>query len=500
MIKKVYKEGPEAREAIVKGIHWAARQICRTQGPSGRNSLLGRAYQFAELTNDGKTIAEDLYVDDEIEQLGVERVKSVALATFEKGGDNTTTAVNLLDSFISLGMDTIGKQNDFTGVSVDPINVRDKILEAAKKICKEIEKDAKKVKTLEDMQKVAFAATENQEHAAMIASLFSVIGKDGVVTYEDSYDDTVYSEIVEGFEIEAGFSHEFFSNKDDKTFTLDNPLVLVTNKSIDFKEQITPITTKLFAKDIQNLIVISDSFSKEVLNTFLEYKLANSFNIIAIKAPYFGKTPQMQDIAVVLGAYFFDKDGNVPLNSADLVNFGTAKRIIVSKDKTTFLKPNGDVKDRIKEINTLLKENKSKFDQEQLKKRLAKLGGGVGVIKIGSETPEHTGYLRKKIMNGVNSVKSSLKDGAIKGGGLTLIEISDKLKDNFLSEAIRSPYNQIQKNAGGKLEIKDNVLDPASNIIAAVMTAAREAGDVLTIEFANADKYEKPRDFKEVEE
>lgn len=496
MIKKVYKEGPGAREAIVSGVHWAAAKICLTQGPSGRNALLGRAYQFAELSNDGKTIAEDLYHDDEIVQLGVERVKSVALATFEKGGDNTTTAVNLLDSFTSLGMDMLSK-NDFTGATEDPINVRNKIQTAAIEICKEIEKESKAVKTLEDIEKVAFAATENKEHAMMLANMFNLIGKDGVVTYEDSYDDNVYSEIIEGFEIEAGFSHEFLANKDDKTFTLDNPLVLVTNRSIDFKEQITITTKRLYAENIQNLIIISDSFSKEVLQSFLEAKQSNSFNIIAIKAPYFGKTPQMEDIAIALGATFFDKDSNVPIDSNQNADFGTAKRVIVSKDKTTFLKPKGDTKERIKELHLLLKENKSKFDQEQLKKRLAKLSGGVGVIKIGSETPEHTGYLRKKLLNGVNSVKSSLKSGAIKGGGLTLIEISDRLKDNILAKVIRSPYDQIQKNAGGNLEIKDNVLDPASNIIAAVMTAAREAGDILTVEFANADKYEKPKDYKE---
>jgi len=500
MIKKVYKIGQDARKAVVKGLNFAADAVILTQGPSGRNAILGRQYQLAELTNDGKTIAEDIYLDDEIEQLGVERVKEVTNATFDEGGDNTTMATNLLKAFTNKGMEMLDSKSDFIESNTDPIHIRNQIVGAAAEICKEIEKEAKPVKTLEDMKKVAFAATENMDHAVMIASMFNVIGKDGIVTYDDSYDDTVTSEIVEGFEIEAGFTSEVLANRDDKTYTIDNPLVLVTNKSIDFKEEIAPLTTTLYKDNIRDLIVVSDNFSKEVLHSFVTAKINNVFNIIAIKAPYFNRPEPMKDIAVALGAKFFDKDAGFDAKTITKEDLGSAARVIVSKEKTTFIKPKGDTKERLDEITKELKEKKSKFDQEQLKKRLAKLSGGIGIIKIGSATPTHTGYIKKKILNGVNSVKAALKGGSVKGGGFTLIEISDRLKENILSQAIREPYNQIQKNAGGHLEIGDNILDAALNIKAAVKIAAEKAGDILTIEFANADKYEKPKDYKEVEE
>lgn len=499
MIRKVYKIEHEAREVVAKGVYFAAKIASLTLGPSGRNSLLGREYQEDELTNDAKTTVNDIFVDDELMQLGVKRVKSVVNTTFDKGGDNTTTAANLFSSFTKLGMDIVGKPSGYSGIVEDPIKVRNDIHAAAIEICNEIDKDTQSIKTIEDMQKVAFAATENTEHAGMIALMFSVIGENGVVTYEDSYDEHVTPEVVEGFEIEAGLSSENLANSDDKTFRLDNPLILVTNETIDSKEQLSPVTFMLYQQGIKNLVVISDFFSKEALHSYIEAKIIGEFNIIAIKAPFFNKSEHMKDIAAALGAKFFDKEvSNV--SSAQISDLGTVKRIIVSKDKTTFLKSKGDVKERVSEIKKEIKINKSKFDQEQLKKRLARLSGGVGVIKIGSETEGHTGYLKKKIMNGVNSVKSSLQGGAVKGGGLTLIEISDRLPKNLLAQAIRSPYEQIQKNAGGKLEIGDNVLDPAINIKAAIMTAAREAGDVLTIEFVNADRYEKPKDFKDDED
>lgn len=482
--------------AVIKGLNFAVDVASLTLGPSGRNSLLGRQYQSAELTNDAKTIVNDIFVDDELEQLGVDRVKDVVNATFDKGGDNTTTGARLLGSFTNVGMEILGKEAGYTGVVEDPIVVRNKMHIAALEICAEIDKESKPVKTYADMLKVAFGATENKDYAHMIASMFNVIGENGRVEYDDSYDENVTSEIIEGFGIDVGLHSENLANQEDKTFKFDNPLVLVTNEAIDSKEQLTQLTQNLYQDKINTLIVVADNFSKEVLHSYIEAKITSDFNIIAIKAPFFNKPEHMKDIATALGAKFFDREIS-KISTAQKSDLGTAKRIIVSKDKTTFIKPKGDVKDRVTEIQKELKVNKSKFDQEQLKKRLARLSGGVGIIKIGSETEGHTGYLKKKIMNGVNSVKSSLQGGAVKGGGLTLIDISDRLPKNMLAQAIRSPYEQIQKNAGGKLEIGDNVLDPAINIKAAIMTAAREAGDVITIEFANADKYEKPKDFTE---
>lgn len=496
MIKKVFKEGKEARESVIKGAIWACDKGINTIGPAGRNALLGRAYMYGELTNDCKTIMADLYLDDEIEQLGVDKIKETTVLTFDKGGDNTTTTVALIKGFLLKGQEMLNTENPFIKDTLDPIKVRNEIQKASDEICKLLDKEAKPVKTFDDMKKVAFASTENEQHAEIIANMFNIIGKDGDITIEDGYDDVIESEIVEGFEIEAGFHSDIMANKEDKTYVKDNPVILITDIPINFHTQVINLTHDLFVNHkVQDLIIIADSFSKETLHKFSEAKLSNNFNIVAIKAPYFNKKHLMEDTAIALGATFIDKEKYTSFDNVKVSDLGSTKKVIVNKDKATFLKPKGDTKERIKEINKDLKINKQKYDQEQLKKRLAKLSGGVGLIKVGSVTTTNRDYLKKKILNGKNSVKSALKEGAIKGGGLTLIEISDKIPSNILAQAIRLPYEAIQKNAGGNLKIGDNILDASYNIKTCIQVASKMAGDLLTIEFANADKYEKPKDF-----
>lgn len=500
MIRKVYKLGREAREEVIKGAIFACDVAINTIGPAGRNSLLGRAYQLAELTNDAKTTVADIYLDDEIQQLGVERIKEITQATFDKGGDSTTATCALIKDFLLYGQDQLSVKSIVIETNVNPIKVRNEITDNVEEICKELKKESKPVKTFEDMKKVAFASTENENYADLIASMFNVIGKDGVVTIEDGYDDIIESEIVEGFEIEAGLHSQAMANKEDNTYVMNDPVILVTNIPINFADQFGILNKKLNEEhQIRDLVVIADHFSKEALSAFTMAKMFNVFNVIAIKAPYFGKKAQMQDIALVLGAKFIDSELNISLSSIEFSDLGTCKKVLISKDKSAFIKPKGDVKERIKEVQIELKANKSKFDQEQLKKRLAKLGGGIGVIRVGSITQTNRDYLKKKLLNGVNSVKSALKDGAVKGAGLTLIDIADKLPNNILSDSIRAPYRAIQKNAGGKLKIGDNILDATYNIETALRVAAQSAGDMLTIEFVNADKYETPKDYKEVE-
>lgn len=493
---KIIKLDKEAKKLIKIGVNKSADMVKISLGISGRNAIIGRPYQTAEITNDGKTIAEAIQLDDEIEQLGAEKIKEITTSTFDKVFDGTTTATTLAQSIFNAGYEKINQDNTFTKSTIDPIQVRQEIDNACFDVIKELDKMAKPIKDINDTFNVAMSSVKVKEYAQMIANIYNVIGKDGVITVEDSYMETK-SDIVEGFEIESGYGDDdVFSNKDDKTFVLEKPLILVTNNTLNFKEQISPITAKLFQDKIRDLIVISDNFSKEIIDSFKIAKVSNTFNIIPIKTAYLGKKEKMQDIAIAIGATFYDKDLDLKCLDATKDNLGTAKKIVIEKDRTIIYGAKGNIKDRVKELQADLKKSKSKFDSDQLNKRIAKLNGGIGVIYVASTESDRT-YLKKKINNAINTTKLALKEGVVKGGGLALKEISEKLPKNILTDSLLSPYNTIQSNAGGNLIIKDSVIDAVLTTKTALEIACNLAGLLLTCEVAIADKYEKPKDFKE---
>ena len=492
-MKKIIKHGKEARELLKSGVDKSANIIKTTLGPSGRNVLIGRPYQYAEVTNDGVTIAKEVYLDNEIEQLGAEKVKEIASFTDDKAGDGTTTATVLAQAILNVGFDKLNQDNTFTGENIDPILIKREIDKACEDICAELDKKAKKIETLEDMEKVAFVSVEDHKLSKMIAEMYFKIGKNGIITLEDGVDD-VESEIVEGLEIEAGLTSEHLYNE-DKTYTLKDPLFLVTNHPINFAEQITPITKGLAEKGIRDLIILADTFSQEILKSFLLAKLNNQFNIIAVKTPHFGRPERMQDLAIALGATFVDKD-TMELSLITREQMGKAKKVIIDKNKTLILQPKGNTLLRIQELTAEESKAKSKFDKEQLKKRIAKISGAMGVIRVGADTDTGRLYLKKKLEDAINATKYALQEGVIKGGGLALMEISDTIKPNILSEAIKAPYNQIQLNCGGKLEIGEDIIDPVRTTKTALRNACNVAGLIITTEVAIADKYIEPKDYK----
>jgi len=492
---KIIKLNKEAKKLIHDGFNEACNLVKLSLGPSGRNAIISRPYQFAEITNDGKTIAEAIEIEDEIKQLGADKVKEITISTFDKAFDGTTTATTLAQSIENVGYEKINIDNAFTNENIDPIKVKEEIDIACEKVIKELYKISKKISTDEDIYNVAMSSVKVPKYAKMIADIYKKIGKDGIITVEDSYFDTDF-EIIDGFEIEAGFENELFANQEDKTFVIEKPLVLITNQPLNFKEQITPITQKLFKENnIRDIIIISDNFSKEVIQSFILAKVSNTFNIIPIKTPYFGDSNKMKDLAISLGAYLFDKQLNVDLSTAIMENMGTAKKIVIEKDRTVIFGAKGNVSERLKELNKELSKSKTKFDKDQLEKRIAKLNGAIGVIRVSSTESDKT-YLKKKINNAINTTKFALQEGIVKGGGLALKEISEKLPKSILTEALLSPYNTIQSNTGG-IEITPNVIDAVKTTKTALQTACNLSGLLLTIEVAIADKYEKPKDYKE---
>lgn len=495
MPKKIIKLNKEALKKLKSGVDQAVDCIKISYGPSGINAILGRAYQQPEITNDGKTIADDIYLDDEIEQLAADKIKAVTRSQFEKTQDGTTTATILCGSIADALYSRL-TVDSFTTIPSDPIVLRKELDIVCEKICTELTKRAEPVITKEDMYKIAYVSYKNEKIAKLISEMFFELGKDAVITVEDGYLELEH-ETIPGFEIESGLIDDDFANQDDKTFIIEKPHILVTNQTLQFKEQVFSLTQKLGVQGIRNLIIISDNFSKEIIKSFLIAKLTEEFNIIPIKAPYFGKKEKMEDIAIALGCTFIDKDKDMDIGNAEV---GKPAKIVISKDRTLITGAKGITKDRIKELQSELKKCKSKFDKEQLEKRIGKLTGSIGVIRVGDDSDTNVGYSKKKILNAVNSTKNALQEGAIPGGGLALKDISETMPKNILTDALLSPYTQLQSNAGGNLKIGPEILDPVKNIKNALKAACTEMGLLFTCGVAIADKYEKPTDFKEVED
>lgn len=492
---KIIKEKKEARLLIKNGVNKAADMILVSLGPTGRNIGIGRSFQSDEITNDGKTIAESIEFDDETEQFGANRVKEITVDAFDKAQDGTTTATALFKAIFNKGYEKLDVDDTFTKSSLDTIEVFNEITKAGEKVCAELTKMAKPISTKEEIFNVAMASVKVKEFATMISEIYLVIGKDGEITVEEGYLDNEY-EITDGLKIEAGFSNEVFANKDDKSFILEKPFILVTNNTLNFANQIAPITQNLFKNKIKEIVIISDNFSKEILDSFVKAKLNNQFNIIPIKTAFFGRKERMEDIACAIGATFYDKDSGLVFEEATEENLGTAKQITITKDKTIIFNPKGNTEARLKSLKAELAKTKTKFDANQLTKRIAELSGGIGVIRIGGDITNKI-YLKKKIQNGINTTKHALAEGVVPGAGLALKALSEKMPENILTDCLLAPYNQIQENAGGKLKIGPEVVDAVKTTKSAIESACRIAGLLLTVEYTNVEKREQPKDFAE---
>lgn len=493
-MKKIVRSDEEALDSMKAGIDFAANRVKRTLGPSGRNTSIGRRYQSPEITNDGKTTLDELWVRDEIAQLAIDILKDVAKEMFEESEDGTTTAVTLTQAILSYGYEKI-KKNPITGEQYDPMRLRAEILAASKEIQDELDKRATPISTLDEIREVAFVSVENRDIADIIAKIFFHVGKDGVVTVEEGHENRVESEIVEGMEIEAGLFTAKLANQGLK-YVFDNPKVLVTNEALNNVEQIEHFTTELAKNKDMQLIILADTFGKDMYTTILQAKFIYGFTIIPIKTPFFGKSEQLHDIAIALGATFVDKES---MRLADMTTqvLGTVGNITVTKDKTIMIGIPGDVTARAEEIKAELAATENAFDKKQLEKRLARILGKVGIIRVGADSTKEVAYLMKKVKNAVGATKNALKEGVVRGGGLALVDVAVSLPDNILSVAITKPSQVIQENAGGNLVVDPSVVDPVKTEKTALRIAASVASLILTTGTAIADAYEEPKDIKE---
>lgn len=460
MAKKIIF-GDEARKKIKNGIDTVADVVKVTIGPKGRNVVLDKSFGGPTITNDGVSIAKEISLEDKFENIGAEIIKEVATKTNEIAGDGTTTSVVLAQAIISEGLKQIS-----TGQSV--ILVKDGMLKAKDELVNALKDISKPIKTREEIMQVATVSAESVEMGKIIADTIDKVGKDGVVTVEESPSIGIDSEVVDGLEIDRGYISPYMITDTSRMEAeyKDVP-VLITDKKISSIKEILPLLEKIAGTGKKELVIVADDVDGEALTTFVINRLRGGFNVLAIKAPGFGdrKKEELMDLAVVLGAELITNDAGYKLEEIDLTHLGKVSRVVSRKDNTVFIGGRGtksNIEARVKELRKQKELTKAKYDIERIDKRIAKLTGGVAVIRVGSATETEMKYLKLKIEDAVNATKAAIDEGIVVGGGVALIKAVEKVRSkqkkdlsqefntgfNIVLNACEEPLKQIAKNSG----------------------------------------------------
>lgn len=451
----------DVRAALKRGVDVVAGAVKVTLGPKGRNVALGKSWGGPTITNDGVSIAKEISLEDKFEDMGASIVKEVATKTNDKAGDGTTTAVVLTQAIVHEGLKR-------TALGANAMLVRRGIEAAAKDAVEELKKMAKPIKGKSDVRQVAAISAESEELGHTIAEVVEKVGKDGVVTVEEGQTTAIEYEYVEGMEFDKGYVSAYMINNADRMEAVakDAP-ILVTDKKISGIKEILPLLEKIAQSGDRELTIIADDVEGEALATFIINKLKGSFNVLAVKAPGYGdrKKEMLQDIATTVGAQVVSEDLGTKLENTTLSMLGRANRVVATKDSTVIVGGKGkkaDIEARVSSLRKQLETTDSKFDKEKLEERIAKLSGGVAVIRVGAPTETEMKYLKDKIEDAVNATKAALAEGIVPGGGAALAKVGDKLSKKIdpkahdeytigyriLLTALSAPLLQIAENAG----------------------------------------------------
>ncbi len=458
--------GEEARRKLHEGVEKAARAVKVTLGPRGRNVVLDRSYGGPRITNDGVSIAKEISFKDKFENMGAEIVKEVASKTNDGVGDGTTTTVVLLEAMVSEGLDRVVKGGNAMGVRAGMEKARDAAVAELKKM-------ARPVAGKNDVKQVATISAESEELGSIIAETVEKVGKNGVVTVEESQGMELSHEVVEGLQIDKGYVSAYMvTNPERMEAEMRDPFILITDKKIGGVQEILPLLEKVAQSGKKDLVIVADDIEGEALSTFIVNRLRGTFSVLGVKAPGFGdrKKEMLADIAAVVGAQVISSDTGLTFENATITMLGRASRVVATNIET-----------RVAQMRTLIETTSSKFDREKLEERIAKLSGGVAVIRVGAATETEMKYLKDKIDDAVKATKASIEEGVVPGGGTALVKVSkalakasdkgmttdEKAGYDIVVRALEQPLRQIALNCG-----KDDV----SNIVRDVEEAAGFAG------------------------
>ncbi len=520
----------EARKKIKTGADKLADAVKITIGPKGRNVVLDKGFGSPTITNDGVSIAKEIELEDKVENLGAEILKEVAEKTNDIAGDGTTTAVIIAQAIINEGLKNVA-------AGANPLALRIGIEKGVAKIVEILKNMAKKINSKEEMAQVATISAESQEIGNMIAEVMEEVGKDGVITVEESKGFGMSKEIVKGLQFDRGYASAYMITDAERMEAVyEDPYILITDKKISAIKEILPVLEKVAETGKKELVIIADDVDGEALATLVVNKIRGIFNSLAVKAPGFGdrKKEMLEDIAAVVGAEVISEERGLKLENITIGQLGSARKVVSSKENTTIVEGKGDkqkIDARISQIKNELKIAESEFDKEKLQERLAKLSGGVGVIKVGAATEIEQKGKQHKTEDALHATRAAVEEGIVPGGGVALIRAAnssafDELADILLGEektgllilkrAIEEPIRQIASNAGidgavvaekvrkendgfgfnaSKIEyedlVKSGIIDPTKVTRSALENAASAAGMFLTTECVVADKPEK---------
>lgn len=453
----------KARKKLLKGINKLANAVVVTLGPKGRAVVLDKGYGSPTITRDGVTIAKEIELEDKIENIGAQLVKEVAEKTADLAGDGTTTATLLAKVLISEGLKNVA-------AGVDPIAMQRGLEKAAQVVIEELKNISKPVKDKADTMHVATISARDEDVGKLIAEVIEKVTKDGVVTVEESQTIGLSYEVVEGLQFDRGYVSPYMvTNPEKMEAVLENPLILITDKKISSIHELVPLLEKVVQSGRKEILIIAEDLEGEALATLVVNKLKGVLVAVGVKAPGFGdrRKEMLQDIAILTGGQVISEELGLKLEHTDLHQLGEAHKVIVNKDTTTIVGGKGDKKEiekRIQQIKVQLEKTTSEYDKEKLQERLAKLAGGVAVIKVGAATEVEQKEKQHRIEDAISATKAALEEGIVPGGGVALIrtvakldELIEKLSKESIPEyigativrqAVEAPIRQIAQNAG----------------------------------------------------
>ncbi|WP_444965167.1 chaperonin GroEL [Pediococcus pentosaceus] len=454
---KEIKFSEDARTKMLKGVDKLADTVKSTIGPKGRNVVLEQSYGSPTITNDGVTIAKAIELEDHFENMGAKLVSEVASKTNDIAGDGTTTATVLTQAIVNEGMKNVT-------AGANPVGIRRGIEKATSKAVEALHKMSHEVKTKDDIAQIASISSANPQVGKLIANAMEKVGNDGVITIEESRGVDTTLDVVEGMQFDRGYMSQYMVTDNDKMeANLDNPYILITDKKIGNIQDILPVLQSVVEQS-RSLLIIADDITGEALPTLVLNKMRGTFNVVAVKAPGFGdrRKEQLEDIAILTGGTVITDDLGLNLKDVTIEQLGQSNKVTVTKDDTTIVEGAGSqeqIAERVGIIKQQISETTSDFDKEKLQERLAKLSGGVAVIRVGAATETELKEKKYRIEDALNATRAAVEEGFVPGGGTALANVISDLEDveaegdeatgvNIVRRALEEPVRQIAENAG----------------------------------------------------
>ena len=529
MPAKELKFREEARNMMLQGVDVLANAVRVTLGPKGRNVVLGKKFGAPLITKDGVTVAKEIELKNKYENMGAQMVREVAVKTNDKAGDGTTTATVLAQAIFREGVKNVA-------AGANPMSLQRGIQLATEKVVAELERMSKKIKSKEELTNVATVSANNDRHIGeLISEAMDKVGKDGVVTVEESRTLQTELDIVEGMQFDRGFLSPYFvTNADRMEAILDEPYVLLYDKKISAMRDLLPLLEQTAGAG-RALLIIAEDIDGDALATLVVNRLRGTIKVCAVKAPAFGDRRKaiLEDLAILTGGRVITEDLGIKLENVTLEDLGTAKRVIVDKETTTIVEGGGDskaIQGRVAMIRAQIAETTSDYDKEKLQERLAKLAGGVAVVKVGAPTEMAMKEVKMRVEDALNATKAAAQEGIVVGGGVALLRAAKVLENHdhedpdvrtgvkIVQRALQEPLRRIAENAGsegavvvGEVEqVKGNkgynavtgeivdltaagIIDPTKVVRTALQNAASIAGLLLTTDLAVTDAPEKKK-------